>query len=120
MMNNERDFGYSLHHINQDYDSSAVIDIRSHPIDYGKSMLGLMNDVYPVGVDTILDAIERFAKGNELPAVEQDPGKSGYYSVPTTGDLEVARRRNVKLVEKFAEPGRGEELTVVIEEAVRE
>lgn len=48
----------------------------------------------------------------------------------TAGNLEVARRRNVRLVdprvmqdllvEKFAEPGRGKELTVVIEEAVRE
>ncbi|KAK3170313.1 hypothetical protein OEA41_009700 [Lepraria neglecta] len=35
MMNNEREFGYSLHHINEDDDSGAVIDIRSHPIDYG-------------------------------------------------------------------------------------
>ena len=82
MMNNEREFRYSLHHINEDEDSGAVIDIRSHPIDYGKSMLGFMNDVYPVGVDMILDAIERSTRGNELPAVEQDPGKSGYYSFP--------------------------------------
>ena len=78
----------------------------------------------------MIDAIKRFARGKELPAAEQDPGKIGCYSFPTAGDLEVARRRNVRLVdprvmqdllvEKFAEPGRGEELTVVIDEAVRE
>ena len=33
IMNNEREFGYSLHHINEDYDSGGIIDIRSHPID---------------------------------------------------------------------------------------
>lgn len=92
IVNGERGFEYSLHYINGDYDSGAVIDIRTTPINYTKFMLGFMDYAYPVSVEMALDAMERFARGEELPAIEQDQAKSRYYSFPSAGDLEVTRR----------------------------
>ena len=93
-------------------------------------MLGCTNDVYPLGVGMVLNAIENFARDKELLAVEQDQGKGGYYSSPTAGDLEVARWKNVRLVDpsmtqellvkEFAELGKEEEWREALEEAVRD
>ena len=61
-----------------------------------------MNDIYPIGVDMVLDAIDNFARGKKTPGIEQDETKSRYYTFPTDKELEVARERGVRLVDATA------------------
>jgi len=68
-------------------------------------MLGFMDYAYPVSVEMALDAMERFARGEKLPAIEQDQAKSRYYSFPSAGDLEVTRRKGIKLVDPIVMKG---------------
>lgn len=129
MTNKEPSFGYSLHHVSSSYNSGPVLDIRTAPIDYAKSMLHYMNDVYPIGVEMVLDAVGNLARGKNMPAIEQDEAKSRYYTFPTEEELELVRERGVRLVDagameevlvgSFAGSEGRDALRVVVREAVR-
>ncbi|KAL9068619.1 MAG: hypothetical protein Q9161_006057 [Pseudevernia consocians] len=130
MANKEPSFGHSLHHISSPYDAGPAIDVRTAPIDYEKSMLHYMNEVYPVGVDMVLDAVDNLARGKNMPAIEQDEAKSRYYTFPTEEALEVVRKRGVRLVDaeameevlvdSFAGDGGQDAVRGLVREAVRE
>jgi methionyl-tRNA formyltransferase len=64
MMKGEKEFGYSLHHINEKLDEGDIIDIR--PPDYSKTMLANIESRYEVGVGMVMDAVENFARGGDL------------------------------------------------------
>ena len=68
MVHKEPRLGYSLHHLSSSHDSGPVLDIRTAPIDDGKSMLHDVNDVYPIGVEVVemvVDAVET-SQGTEI------------------------------------------------------
>lgn len=65
MVHKEPRLGYSLYHVSSSYDSGPVLDIRTAPIDNGKSMLHYVNDVYPIGVEMVVDAVET-SQGTEI------------------------------------------------------
>jgi hypothetical protein len=106
------------------------LDIRTSPIDYQKSMLHLMEDVYEIGVEMILDAVEQLAYRKPLPALPQDEAKSRYYSFPTEEDLDICRRTGIRLVDpwavqdllvrSFAPPGSEDALWQVIKGATNQ
>ncbi|KAJ5959169.1 FAD-NAD(P)-binding-domain-containing protein [Penicillium vulpinum] len=98
MKNKETHFGYSLHDIDENWDSGDVIDIRTHPIDYDKSMLHYMGDVYSMGVEIAADAIDTLARGKELPKTPQKAEASGYYTFPTKEELDDIRDSGIRLV----------------------
>jgi len=85
MMNRDPDFGYSLHHMNEQFDAGAVIDIRCSPLDYHKTMLGNFESAYEIGVSMVEDAVEKFARGGDLMEgkIEQDEAVAGYYTFLT-------------------------------------
>jgi len=91
-----------FHQINEDWDSGHILDIRTHPIDYEKSMLHFMNDVYDIGVQMVIDIMGSLARGESLRAVEQDTSRSRYYTFPTQEELEDYRRCNISLVDPAA------------------
>ncbi|KAG8530118.1 uncharacterized protein KY384_005600 [Bacidia gigantensis] len=130
MTSAEERFGYSLHHVNEDYDSGDVVDIRTRPIDYQKSMLLSMEDMYPLGVDMAVDAIEHHARGRSFSMTPQDPTKSHYYSFPTELELNQARMSDIRLVDpasmqdllvrSYASPSQEKGLRGVIQDATEE
>ncbi len=129
MMNGEKEFGYSLHHIDEHFDAGDVIDIRTKPLDYTKSMLGNMENLYETGVQMVLDATEKFARGGDLHEgkIPQDPAKSCYYTFATERELETCREKGIRLVDGlhkkellvkcFAGKGNEDELRQVIDDA---
>ena len=130
MSNGEREFGYTLHHVNEHYDSGDILEIRTHPIDYRKSMLHVMGDVYDIGVEMVLDSIESLAHGTPLPASSQSAAGSQYYTFPTEEELGAYRMKGIHLVDppaicdlliqSFAPPGDEKALQQVIEKAARQ
>jgi hypothetical protein len=131
MMNGEKEFGYSLHHIDEHFDAGDVIDIRTKPLDYSKSMLGNMEPMYETGVQMVLDAVEKFARGGDLHEgkIPQDAAKSCYYTFATKQELETCREKGIRLVDGlqkkellvkcFAGKGQEVELGKVIDDAAQ-
>ncbi|KAB8234006.1 FAD-NAD(P)-binding-domain-containing protein [Aspergillus alliaceus] len=99
MKNKETHFGYSLHDIDEEWDAGDLVEIRKHPIDYSKSMLHFMNDVYGMGAKLAADVCDKIARGKELPNVPQKAEESGYYTFPTKEDLEGYRQDGIRLVD---------------------
>jgi hypothetical protein len=101
MMKGEKESGYSLHHVNEKLDEGDIIDIRTKPLDYSKTMLANMESRYEVGVDMVLDTVEKFARGGDLheAAIQQDPEKASYYTFPTEKELENCVKRGIKIVD---------------------
>jgi len=131
MMNNDKEFGYSLHHIDEKFDAGNLIDVRTKPLDYAKSILGNMEGIYKLGVEMVLDAVENFARGGNMheSATPQDETKSRYYSFLTTEEMNICKTKGIKLVDNevlekflvacFAGKGHESELRDVINKAVR-
>lgn len=124
-------FGCSLHHVSSSSNPGPVLDIRTAPsIDHEKSMLHHMDDVYQVGEEMVMGAVDSFARGNGVPAIEQDGAETRSYSFPTKEDLETVRERGWRLVDagaieemfvgSFAGNGARDALREVVKEAVRE
>ncbi|KAE8394120.1 FAD-NAD(P)-binding-domain-containing protein [Aspergillus alliaceus] len=130
MKNKETHFGYSLHDIDEEWDAGDLVEIRKHPIDYSKSMLHFMNDVYGMGAKLAADVCDKIARGKELPNVPQKAEESGYYTFPTKEDLEGYRQDGIRLVdaesivnvivESFAPLEKQEKFRAHIEEVVQE
>lgn len=98
MRNGDEEFGYSLHEINEDWDAGHVLDIRTRPLTR-KPMLQYMNDVYDVGVEMAVDAVDKISRGETLVAVEQCEAESRYYAFPTAEDLAEYRRLGLSFVD---------------------
>jgi len=100
MSNGDKDFGYSLHHVDENFDAGAVIAVRTGKINYDKSMLAGMHDLYQIGVGMVMDAVEGFSRGADMHegCVEQDPDKAGYYTFPTQAELAAASEKGVELL----------------------
>ena len=95
-------FGCSLRHVSSSDKSGPVVDVRSIPVDYKKSVFHHMNDLSPIGVEMVLDAVENFARGKEMPVIEQNEDESRYYSFPTEEGLDTLREKGPKLVDAAA------------------
>lgn len=131
MMNGDKEFGYSLHHIDEHFDAGDVIDIRTKPLDYSKSMMANMEPIYETGVQMVLDAVEKFARGGDLHEgkIPQEPAKSCYYTFATEKELERCREKGISLVDGaqnkeflvkyFAGKGREDELRKVMDDATQ-
>lgn len=127
--NNDPDFGYSLHQINEDWDAGALLDVRKHPLNKSKAMLNTMEDMYGVGVEITLDAVDRVARDQEVEAVPQKEEDVGYWTFPTEKELKDFRERGIRLVDgegmqeflvrSFSVPGRENELRTIVHEATR-
>ncbi|KAJ5565003.1 hypothetical protein N7513_001245 [Penicillium frequentans] len=130
MKNKETSFGYSLHDIDEDWDAGDVIDIREHPIDYSKSMLAFMADVYQMGVAVSVAALDKISRGKELSKTPQKTEASGYYTFPTKEEMEDIKQDGIRLVDSqsivniivdsFASPKDQEKFRTYIEAAVQD
>ena len=94
--------GYSLRHVSSSDKSGPVLDVRTIPVDYEKSVFHHMNDLSPIGVEMILDAVDNLARGKDMPAIEQNEDESRYYSFPTEEGLDMLREKEMKLVDAAA------------------
>ncbi|KAE8374696.1 hypothetical protein BDV26DRAFT_269485 [Aspergillus bertholletiae] len=130
MKNREQLFGYSLHEVDENWDEGDVVDVRRHPIDYSKSMLHFMNDVYSIGAKMAADVCDNIARGKELSSIPQKAEEGSYYTFPTQDDLEGYHKDGIRLVdaesivnvivESFAPRERQETFRAHINKVVRE
>lgn len=121
-------FGYSLHHVTSSSNSGPVLNIRTAPIEYEKTMSLHMDDVYRIGEDMVMGAVDNFARGKDVPAIEQDGAETRSYSFPSKEEPGSVRERGARLVDagaieemfvsSFAGNGGTDALREVVKEAV--
>ncbi|KAM3496873.1 hypothetical protein MY10362_009757 [Beauveria mimosiformis] len=103
MNNKESHFIYSLREMKRGATMGHVIDIRKHAIDYSKSTLACMNDVYALGIDMAMCAVGKIARGEDLGAVSLIGEKDGMSNRPSKEELEEYAASIVQiLVDSFA------------------
>ena len=77
MNNKESHFIYSLREMKRGATLGHVIDIRKHAIDYSKSTLACMNDVYALGIDMAMCAVGKIARAEDLGGVGVEGDRDG-------------------------------------------
>jgi len=87
MLNNEIEYGFTLHRVSEKLDNGPIIDSISRNIDYSKSMLSNTLDLIPSGVDLIIKNLMKIIKQQNLPYLIQNEDQKGFYSFPTADEL---------------------------------
>lgn len=121
MNNKESHFIYSLREIKRGATLGHVIDIRKHAIDYSKSTLACMDDVYALGIDMAMCAVGKIAQGEDLGAVSHIGENDGMSNRPSKEEVEEYAASIVQiLVDSFASTQKKDDFQSHILGVVRE
>ncbi|MFG2375672.1 formyltransferase family protein [Streptomyces sp. NPDC048504] len=97
MLHGEREAGFTLHRVNEDWDAGGVIALSTGPLDYGSSVLENMAGQRDRAAGLLLDAIGTAAADGDWTDLPQDPEAAGYYSHLRRADLDALHREGVEL-----------------------
>jgi methionyl-tRNA formyltransferase len=97
MLAGDEEIGTTLHTITDaGIDTGGIIGTRRRPVDYQRSYLWNVLQLYPPGIEMLLAAIGSLAANEPLAAIPQPPG-GDYYSFPDADDIDEFHRRGLKL-----------------------
>jgi Formyl transferase len=99
MDHGDKQFGYTLHEIDLNWDAGAIIHIAKENINYAQCFLTNMLNLYPVGTMTAFPRLLEFFHREKVPSVTQNSKEANYYSFPTEEELGEFRKKNLKLVD---------------------
>lgn len=97
MQEGAQEAGFTLHHIEPEFDTGAVVSQAIYPLDYDLPVLDNMALRYQRGADLVLDAVDQLAFDQPLGGVPQDTDRARYYSYASTEDLAELRERGIDL-----------------------
>lgn len=89
--------GFTLHHLEPDWDTGGVIGQARFPLSYSRTILGNMLAHVPDAAALILDLIQRVTAGRPVGAWTQDSSQARYFSYPTSAELDELTRDGVEL-----------------------
>lgn len=89
--------GFTLHHLEPEFDTGAVIAQASFPLSYSRSVLENMIAHTADAAGLILDLVQRVAAGRPVPGSVQDHGRARYFGYPTDEDLDRLSHNGVEL-----------------------
>jgi len=95
MQAGEREAGFSLHHLEPDWDTGEVIGQARFPLDYTRPVLDNMTARTTDAAGLILDLIKKVATGQPVRARAQDASQATYFSYPDDADLGELDRRGI-------------------------
>jgi methionyl-tRNA formyltransferase len=80
--------GFTLHHLEPDWDTGAVIGQARFPLSYSRSVLENMIAHVTDAAGLVLDLIRRVAAGCSVNARPQDASQARYFSYPIEAELD--------------------------------
>lgn len=84
ILNGEREWGVSCHHMTAEIDAGPIVEVRRFPIENPDEVTAasLKEQTMPHLANLFRDVMERVARGEELPRLEQGyiGSRSAYYS----------------------------------------
>jgi methionyl-tRNA formyltransferase len=89
--------GFTLHDLEVEFDTGAVLGQASFPLNYSSSVVENMITHATDAAGLILDLIRRVAVGRPVPTVTQDENEARYFSYPTDTDLDRLSRNGVEV-----------------------
>lgn len=89
--------GFTLHHLEPEFDTGAIIGQAAFPLCYSRSVLENMVAHSSDAASLILDLAQRVSGGRDVPASIQDHGRARYFSYPTDTDLDRLSRNGVEM-----------------------
>jgi len=100
MMNGEKKAGCTLHVLDEGIDTGPVIGIRYLPIDYCRSVLWHIANLYPLGIDLfITEILPKIEKGEPIETVPQIEADQHYYTFPTPDEFSLFNKKGFKLID---------------------
>jgi len=135
------EFGCTLHHIDpyipanannpyQGIDTGNIVDLRSRPIEPGRTVYATNIDLSAMGASAVTKVIDRYMSGESLRGYPQENSKGRYFSYASASELQEWDRLGLKmydasevvrtLISTFSVPGtdHAEELDRVIRKAI--
>lgn len=100
MMNGEKFTANTLHKIDEGLDTGEIISQSLHELDYSKSVLANYIEIYPRGVDQIIDSLKNYLIKGKVNSFIQDKEKGNYYSYLTAKDLDLLKKKGIVLFSK--------------------
>lgn len=100
MLNNETEYGFTLHRVSEQLDNGPIIDTVSRNMDYSKTMLQNTLDLIPSGVELIVKNLIKTVENKSLPYLVQNEAQKGFYSFPTMDELELFKSKGLNIFTK--------------------
>jgi methionyl-tRNA formyltransferase len=97
MQEEQQEAGFTLHHLEKDWDTGAVISQSRFPLDYARSVHENMLAHVTDAAGLILDLVERIIDGRKVRSYEQDHSAARYFSHPTEQELAEMSARGIEV-----------------------
>ena len=93
MQDDNNEYGWTLHDIDEGIDTGAVIDIRTRRFREGMTALDAYYDMVDKGSDMVADNVKLAAKKMPRPPIPQDQDKARYFSFPTAEEIHALEEK---------------------------
>lgn len=100
MQNGEKKAGFTLHHINERWDSGAIIAKRSMGLDYSISVIENMCKQHNLAAGMLVASINKTPQSNKVSSRDQKETLARYYTHPTKEDFTDFKKKAIRLVDK--------------------
>ncbi len=97
MQDGAAETGFSLHHVEPEFDTGRVVARTVCPLDYSLSVLENMALNYRSAADLIFGVIYELSRADELAASDQDDSVARYHSYAGEDDLAELQERGIDL-----------------------
>jgi methionyl-tRNA formyltransferase len=97
MQDGAAETGFTLHHVEPEFDTGGVVDRTVCPLDYSRSVLENLALNYRSAADLLLGVVYDLSSGKDLPAQEQDHSLARYHSYAGGDDLDQLSERGIDL-----------------------
>lgn len=99
MKDGDRDAACTLHWIDAGIDSGPLVEMRTMPLDYSRSLFSNWIANYQSGARLIADAIATLSREGSLPALAQDDASRRYVPTPTAEDFAAFAASGHRLID---------------------
>ncbi|MGW1198824.1 formyltransferase family protein [Streptomyces sp. NPDC002536] len=97
MANSDAHAGFTLHHINADWDAGDVLSCTTQPLDHDRSVLENMIRHHRAGAALMHEAVVQTLGGERLLSVPQPAAEARYYTHATPEELTAIQDKGIRL-----------------------
>lgn len=100
MMNGEKYGGFTLHHLEDNTHTGAIVQSDKYEIDYAEPMFANLINNYGLAVAMVLNNIMAVGEGKTLKAAPQSVSEGNYFSYPTSTEINAFMQKGLNLYEE--------------------
>jgi folate-dependent phosphoribosylglycinamide formyltransferase PurN len=97
IMNGEKNYGWTLHEINEGIDTGRIISTCQKPLDPQKPVLDTYLDMIEPSVTMIINALQKQLNGT-IEEIKQPNIGGKYYSYPTPAEMEAYKKAGIRYI----------------------